>query len=188
MRLRLAACLVGAWAASGAVFGQSVTVDLPAGATQRLEISGPARLTYSGSMVVVNFGNNPIPPIPPVPPNPDPEPPAPPNPDPVPGPGKVYATMIYDPATETAEQAAVRADLATGSALPGIGVAFRAYSTKDPKIDERNLRSAYVAANLPVVVLQRQVQGSSTAPVVKTVDKVASAAAVVEAVKKVAAP
>ncbi len=79
MKRSLAAIAFGlSLLAGGTARAQSVTVDLSIGGSQSLTIRGPARITYSGSVVVVNFGPGPTP----VPPDPTPVPPIPPAPDP----------------------------------------------------------------------------------------------------------
>lgn len=64
-------------ASMASVHAQTVTVDVSDGAVQRFEIAGPARISYTGSTVVISFGLVPTPtPIdPPVPPGPKPPPP-----------------------------------------------------------------------------------------------------------------
>lgn len=76
--------LILAAALAPAAHGQAVVVDVvdvSDGAVQRFEIAGPARISYTGSTVVITFGPAPAPPIPtPQPPQPNPPQPAPPVP------------------------------------------------------------------------------------------------------------
>lgn len=73
--------LILAAALAPAAHGQAVVVDVSDGAVQRFEIAGPARISYTGSTVVITFGPAPAPtPNPPPAPRPGPAP----TPEPLP--------------------------------------------------------------------------------------------------------
>lgn len=73
MRRSLIAGLILALAP--AVHGQAVTVDVPDGATHRIEITGPVRYVYGPSGLTITFGPAPAPEPTPAPaPRPTPEP------------------------------------------------------------------------------------------------------------------
>lgn len=77
MRRSLSGLILAA-ALAPAVHGQAVTVDVPDGATHRIEITGPVRYVYGPSGLTITFGTSPSPtPAPPTPaPAPEPLPPA----------------------------------------------------------------------------------------------------------------
>ncbi len=71
--------LILAAALAPAVHGQAVTVDVPDGATHRIEITGPVRYVYGPTGLAITFGPAPTP-APPTPSPPAPVDPAPPTP------------------------------------------------------------------------------------------------------------
>jgi len=167
--IALAVLAAPALASDGYVIG-------PPGA-YTVQTPGTTKVERGDGWIKISWSNDPAPP-----PGPTPEPP--PNPTPPPAPvatGKLYVSLVYDYKTETQEQAAARADMATSDAWGPLDATFRAYSAQQEEIDKLNLRSSL--AELPCLVIQELKPDGKTAPVVKVIPA-ADAKAAIEAVKQ----
>lgn len=164
---------------------QSVAAEVPTGDVTRFEVKGPARVEYSGKTITIRLGDEPEP-TPAPKPDPKPEPTPPPKPEPKPAPvaaGKLHVSLIYDESTETPAQGKVRMEMRDAKDWDAMGATYRAYTVGDPEIDSRGLRRSIGEGTLPLVLIQRQAPGSTTAPVVTVLPLVRDKASVVKAAR-----
>lgn len=160
------------------------TVIGPAG-VYTVQTAGSTKVEYGDGWVKISWANDPAPNPGPTP-NPTPDPTPVPIPTPVPPPtpvatGKIWASLVYDAATETQAQASMRADLAASQEWAGLNVRFLAIEKSQKILDDTGLRRYATAA--PCVLVQEAKDGSKVAPVIKTLDQPTAAAAVIDAIK-----